>query len=126
METIIPIMMDGQNYWDSSLKYFMETFGAESVDAEGNYVDMVRQPEAKEALSYLNQMFQNGYFQAEWLTLSNAKIRQLIAGGNVLCFVRNTADIDIKAVDWVTPGPILLVSGKHPVYGKEKKWAWDG
>lgn len=119
-EPIIPIMLDGQNYWDHSLKFFLETFGAESVDEEGNYIDRILQPEAKEALAYLNQMVRKGYFQAEWFTLSNAKIRQLIAKGNVLSFVGNTANIDIHAVDWISSGPILPLSGKHPVYGREQ------
>lgn len=118
---IIPLMLDGQNYWDHSLQFFMETFGAEYVDEDGNYVDIMRQPESKEALSYLNQMVQNGYFQAEWLTLSNAKIRQMIAEGTVLCFVGNTANIDINAIEWITSGPILSSSGKHPVYGREQE-----
>lgn len=120
-EPIIPLMLDGQNYWDHSLQFFMETFGAEYVDEDGNYMDIMRQPEAKEALSYLNQMVQNGYFQAEWLTLSNAKIRQMIAEGTVLCFVGNTANIDIDPKEWVTSGPILPSSGEHPVYGRERE-----
>lgn len=120
-EEIIPIMLDGQNYWDHSLNFFLETFGAEPIDAEGDYVDIIRQPEAKEALAYLNQMVQKGYFQAEWLNLSNAKIRQLLAEGNVLSFVGNTANLAINAVDWISSGPILPESGKHPVYGREQK-----
>lgn len=118
---IIPLMLDGQNYWDHSLQFFMETFGAEHVDEDGNYIDIMRQPESKEALAYLNRMVRKGYFQSEWLRLSNAKIRQMIAEECVLCFVGNTANIDIKPKDWVTSGPILPSSGKHPVYGRERE-----
>lgn len=119
-EEIIPLMLDGQDYWSHSLKFFLDTFGAEQVDEKGNYTDILRQPESREALKYLNQIVRKGYFQAEWLTLSNAKINQLILGGNVLCFVGNTANLDIDAVDWVSSGPILSSSGKHPVYEIEK------
>lgn len=119
-ESIIPLMLDGQDCWDHSVRFFLETFGAEFVDAEGNYMDFLRQPEAKEGLHYLNQMVQKGIIQAESLTLSNAKIRQLIAEGTVLCFVGNTANIDINAIDWVSSGPVLPSSGKHPVYGRER------
>lgn len=118
---IIPIMLDGQNYWDHSLAFFLGTFGAEPVDAKGNYIDPILQPEAKEALAYLNQIVRKGYFQAERLALSNAQIRQLIVGGNVLCFVGNTANLDMDTRDWVSSGPILPSSGKHPVYGREEQ-----
>lgn len=118
---IIPLILDGQDYWDHSLTFFLGTFGAEPVDEAGNYIDKIRQPEAKEALAYLNQMVQKGYFQAERLSLSNAQIRQHITGGNVLCFVGNTANLDMDSRDWVSSGPILPSSGKHPVYGREEQ-----
>lgn len=121
VEPIIPIMLDGQNYQDHSLTFFLETFGAESVDAQGDYIDRILQPEAKDALFFLNQLVQNGYFRTQWLTLSNAKIRKLIAGGNVLAFVGNTANINMVPQDWVSSGPILSSTGKHPVYGREQE-----
>lgn len=95
-EEIIPLMLDGQDYEDHSLTFFLETFGAEHVDVKGNYMDNIRQPEAKEALAYLNKIVQKGYFQAEWFNLSNAQIKRMIAEGNVLCFVGNTANIDTE------------------------------
>lgn len=114
-------MLDGQDYEDHSLTFFLETFGAERVDAKGNYMDNIRQPEAKEALAYLNRIVQKGYFQAEWFNLSNAQIKRMIIDGNVLCFVGNTANIDIDTTGWVSSCLILPASGKHPVYGREKE-----
>ncbi len=118
-EAIIPLLVDGQSYQESTLIFLRDTFGAEPVDKDGDYIDFFRQPEMKDALHFLYQSLQEGYLQPEWLTLSNAKMREFIVSGNVLCFIGNTANFDMDPQEWVASGPILSADGKRPVYGKE-------
>lgn len=119
-EAVIPLLLDGQNYQESSLIFLRDTFGTEPVDGNGAYVDFFLQPEMKDALRFLNQALQRGCLQPEMMTLSNAEIRDLLMEDRVLCFIGNTANIDIDPREWETSGPIFPSSGKHPVYGKEQ------
>ncbi len=116
----IPLLLDGQNYQDSTLIFLRDTFGAEPVTEDGAYIDFFLQPEMKDALWFLNQVIQCGYLQPEMLMLSNAELRELLKEGKALCFVGNTANIDVDPAEWVTSGPILSEKGKRPVYGKEE------
>lgn len=120
-EGLIPLLLDGQNYQGSSLVFLRDTYGVEPIDASGAYRDSFLQPEMKPALYFLYQCLQKGILQSEYLTISNTRIRELLAEGNVLCFIGNTANIDIDPGEWVSSGPILSMEGKHPVFGKEKE-----
>ena len=68
---IIPLILDGKAYQDPSLKYLEGTFGAEWVYENGNYKDIILQPETKEALKFIHIALQKGYLTAESLTLEN-------------------------------------------------------
>lgn len=119
-EEILPLLLDGQSYQESTLVFLRDTFGAEPVDETGAYTDFYLRPEMKDALRFLNKVLQRGYLRPECLAMSNANIRDAIAGGRVLCFIGNTANFDMEPREWETTGPILSSTGKHPVYGKEQ------
>lgn len=120
-EEVIPLLLDGQDYQDPSLKYVLNSFGAEQVDAKGNYKDRLLQPEAKSALYFLNTMMRNGYANPEQLTVDNQQIKSYIASGRVLCFIGNVANTSMDATQWVSTGPILSEEGKTPVLGKNQR-----
>lgn len=116
-EEIIPLILDGKAYQDPSLKYLQGTFGAEWVDENGNYKDIMLQPETKEALKFIHTAIQNGYLTAESLTLENVQIKELIASGKLLCFIGNAANTSASEEDWFSTGVILSSQGTSPVLG---------
>ena len=117
-KTIIPLLVDGSGYWDPTVKYLQYSFGAEYIDRDGNYRDILLSPESKHALYFLNKAYRNGYWYAEQLNYSNDVIQQRIAAGNVLCFIGNIANTKLDAAEWVSSGAILSSQGKSPVLGK--------
>lgn len=118
---VIILLPDGKDYQDPTLKFLLNTFGAEWVDHQGNVRDIYLHEEAKDALAFLNQVIRKGYCEPEHLTLDNPKIKELIASGRVLCFIGNIANTDLDGKDWVSAGPILPASGKTPVLGKNRR-----
>lgn len=117
-ETIIPLLIDGSEYWDPTVKYLQYTFGAEYIDEDGNYRDIILSPESRHALSFLNMAYREGYLEAEQVNYTNAAVKQKIASGNVLCFIGNIANTKLDATKWVSSGAILSSEGKKPVLGK--------
>lgn len=117
-EAVIPLLVDGKGYIDPTVKFLEYTFGAERVDENGNYRDILLQPQAEHALLFLNEAIRNGYAAPEQLTYENTKIKSLMAGGNVFCFIGNVANSGIDFTKWVSSGPILSSGGETPVLGK--------
>ena len=106
-EAVIPLLVDGKGYIDPTVKFLEYTFGAERVDENGNYRDILLQPQAEHALLFLNEAIRNGYAAPEQLTYENTKIKSLMAGGNVFCFIGNVANSWIDFTKWVSSGPVL-------------------
>lgn len=117
-QRIVPLLVDGSGYWDSTLKYLQATFGAEYIDEDGNYKDILLQPESKHALSFLDRAYYRGYFLAEQINYTNDEVKKKIADGNVLCFIGNIANTSLDATKWISSGAILSSEGKTPVLGK--------
>ena len=117
-EAVIPLLVDGKGYIDPTVKFLEYTFGAERVDENGNYRDILLQPQAEYALLFLNEAIRNGYAAPEQLTYENTKIKSLMAGGNVFCFIGNVANSGIDFTKWVSSGPVLSSGGETPVLGK--------
>lgn len=117
-EEMIPLLVDGQNWQEYTVELLRRIFGAEYVDADGNYIDPMLQPEMKDALKFLNKVMQKGYAQPEQFTLLNDNIKELLKTGRVLCFIGNKANTSIDARDWVTAGTMIPSTGKLSVYGK--------
>lgn len=115
---VILLLLDGRDYQDPTLKFLQWTFGAESIDENGDYKDPILQPETKAALYFLNQVMRNSYADPTQLTIDNPQVKSYIASGRVLCFIGNTANAELVPDAWVSSGPILSSSGAKPVLGK--------
>ncbi|MBO5371252.1 MAG: extracellular solute-binding protein [Lachnospiraceae bacterium] len=115
---MIPLLLDGKAYQDPSLKYLQATFGAEWVDEQGNYKDAILQPEAKNALKFINTAVKNGYIHTESLTFENTQVKEWVDSKNVLCFIGNIANTNVKKEEWTSTGAILSSAGSTPVWGK--------
>lgn len=114
-QSTIPLLLEGNQYLDSSISCLIGSFGAEVIDDNGNYTERFLQPECKDAFAFLNTAFRKGYAFSEDLTLDNLQMRDLIADGRVFCYIGNTSNTSVDATRWVSAGPILSDSGKRPV-----------
>ena len=114
-QSTIPLLLEGNQYLDSSISCLIGSFGAEVIDDNGNYTERFLQPECKDAFAFLNTAFRKGYAFSEDLTLDNLQMRDLIADGRVFCYIGNTSNTSVDATSWVSAGPILSDSGKRPV-----------
>ena len=119
-EEIIPLLMDGKDYQPYTLEFLQASFGMAPVAEDGGYRSPILQPETKEALAFLNQTVREGYVSPEQMTWQNLKVKDTLAGGQVLCFIGNIANTDIHALEWVSSGQLRSESGKSPVWGKRK------
>lgn len=120
-EDVIVLLVDGKNFQDSTLKYLEGTFGAEWVDENGNYKDILLQPQAKNALAFLNLCIRSSYATPDQLTMETTEIQELIKSGRVLCFIGNVANTKITYQDWISTGVILSQDGSSPVFGKSMR-----
>ncbi len=118
---IIPLLVDGKNYQDPTLKFLEGTFGAEWIDDEGNYTDILLQPQSKNALAFLNTAVRRSYMQPPQLTMETPEVQKLMQSGKVLCFIGNVANADVDYADWVSSGVILSPDGSTPVAGKNMR-----
>ncbi len=114
-ESVIPLLLDGNNYIYFSIPCLIGSFGVEVVDDDGNYIEQWLQPECKDAFSFLNTAFRNGYAFSEDLTIDNRQLRTRMASGRIFCFVGNTGNTDFDPTEWVSAGPIISDSGKRPI-----------
>lgn len=115
---MIPLLLDGKAYQDPSLKYLLGTYGAEWIDENGNYMDALLQPEAKNALKFIYTAVKNEYIDRESLTLENTQVKEWVDSGNVLCFIGNIANTNATKEEWTSSGVILSSTGSVPVWGK--------
>lgn len=120
-KTVIPLLVDGKSYRDPTLKYLEGTFGAEWIDDNGDYKDIILQPQMKKALEFLNTAVREEYMDAGQLTLDNVQIQELMASRRVLCFIGNIANTGIDNGAWTSTGVILSSDGSKPVMGKGKR-----
>jgi len=117
-ESVIPLLLDGKDYYDASFRLLLESFGAEYINEKNEYTDSLLQPETKTALKFLNRIYCNGYMNASDLTLESDQIKELCNSGRVFCFIGNIADLAATEDEWASAGAVLSSSGKHPVHGK--------
>lgn len=115
---IQPLLIDGDTWQVHSLAFLQGTFGAEYVDDAGNYRDVMRQPETKKALAFLNQAMREGYASADQMLLTNDQIKEKMASGKVLCFIGNVCNTGVDTREWVSSGVIAGEDGERPVQGR--------
>ena len=109
-----------------------QMFGARREDESGNYVDRDHEPEALEALKYLNLLYREGVLPEENLTLNDQQIGQKIGQGSVFSFnysvlqnnqVAPLFDLDEEAY-FVEVGPVLGDAGKQPYFDPSPMAGW--
>ncbi|GIP17276.1 hypothetical protein J40TS1_29180 [Paenibacillus montaniterrae] len=119
---VIPLLVDGKSYQNTTLGFLQDSFGAMPVDKDGNYRDRLLAPETKEALKFLNKAYQSGFLDPGQMTVDNAAVKADMASGRVFTFIGNSADTSFDKNDyWTSSGPILADSGTAPVLGKSKQ-----
>lgn len=120
-EDVIVLLVDGKDYQDPTLKYLEGTFGAEWVDEEGNYKDILLQPQTKNALDFLNTCIRLGYASPNQLAMETEETQKLMQSERVLCFIGNVANTGVEFSNWVSTGVILSSDGSKPVLGKNMR-----
>ena len=118
---VIPLLIDGDAYQESTLSFLETTYGGEYVDEDGNYKDIMLQPETRDALYFINKAVRAGYMDPGQLTMDNDQIHNLMVSGRVLCFIGNTANTGADSRLWVSSGPIRKTEEKRPVHGKNMR-----
>lgn len=66
-----------------NVTFVAEQFGADREDAEGNMLNIMRQPEYLEALLFFSQLYNEGLMSDEVFTMDEALRRQKVASGAV-------------------------------------------
>lgn len=115
---IIPLMVDGSSYMETTLGFLQSTFGAQYLDDEGNYQDIMLHAGTKQALRFLYIGLKESYIPLNTLTISNDRVKEYIAGGRVLCFIGNAANAGFDGEDWISSGAI--VSSENSPLSSEK------
>jgi putative aldouronate transport system substrate-binding protein len=121
---VIPLLVDGKTYQDSTLGVLKDMFGCMPVDKDGNYRDPMLSPEYKHALQFLNKSVRKGLLDPNQFTLDTTAVKATVMSERVFSFLGNTANTgfsDMEDVEWVSPGPILSNTGAKPAFGKSFK-----
>lgn len=119
---IIPLLVDGKNYWDTTVRSITSQFGGMPVDKDGNYRDLIYSSGYKHALEFLNTCINKGFIDPGQLTLDTNATAEAIVSGRVFAFCGNTAnthyaDISTNQPYWESPAPVLSSTGAKPVMG---------
>ena len=59
---VIPLLVDGKNYWDTTMRSITSQFGGMNVDKQGNYRDLIYSSGYKHALEFLNKCVNAGIY----------------------------------------------------------------
>lgn len=116
-ETIIPLLIDGNVWQDSTLSFLQSSFGAEWLDEHDEYMDIVLQPQTKMALQFLNTAMNHGYAQPKQINMDVKALQDAIQNHPYLCFIGNLNDTGVMMDEWVSSGPILSSDKSTPVFG---------
>lgn len=120
---VIPLLVDGKNYWDTTMRSITSQFGGMNVDKKGNYRDLIYSSGYKHALEFLNKSVKEGFIDPSELTMDTNATAAAIVSGRVFAFWGNTAnthyaDIQTNQPYWQSPAPVLSSTGAKPVFGK--------
>ena len=119
---VIPLLVDGKNYWDTTMRSITSQFGGMNVDKQGNYRDLIYSSGYKHALEFLNKSVNEGYIDPSEFTMDTNATAAAIVSGRVFAFWGNTAnthyaDDQTKQPFWKSPAPVLSSTGAKPVMG---------
>lgn len=116
---VIPLLYDGNAYQESSLPFLQMNFGAVPVNDERHYQDILRDPNYKHALHFMNRTIREGYADMKQLTMDNSEIKKLFSEERVFAFIGNIANTGYdSSLCWISPGAIYSDTGASPVYRK--------
>lgn len=116
-EKIIPLLIDGNVWQDSTLSFLQNSFGAEWLDENDEYMDISLQPQTKNALKFLNTVMSKGYAQPKQINMDVKALQDAIQNHPYLCFIGNLNDTGVMMDEWVSSGPVLSSDGSSPVFG---------
>ena len=116
-EKVIPLMIDGSVWQDSTLLFLQNTFGAEWLDENDEYTDIVLQPQTKNALQFLNTVMNCGYAQPKQINMDVKAIQDALQDKPYLCFIGNINNTGVMMDEWISSGTILASDGSVPVFG---------
>ncbi len=76
--------------WVDNFQYFYNSFGAWGgvYLRDGKYVDGFQEPEMKEALAYIHELYETGVLNTEFITTENSQMQEKVYTG------QSAADID--------------------------------
>ena len=119
---VIPLLVDGKNYWDTTMRSITSQFGGMNVDEKGNYRDLIYSSGYKLALEFLNKSVHEGYIDPSEFTMDTNATAAAIVSGRVFAFWGNTAnthyaDDKTNQPFWQSPAPVLSSTGAKPVMG---------
>lgn len=116
-----------------NVTFVAEQFGADREDAEGNMLNVMRQPEYLEALLFFNQLYNEGLMSDEVFTMDEALRRQKVASGAVFAgldwtYLEGLEDLyhsDNNALMKYV-GNIKGDAGKAPILSPSATGGWTG
>ena len=119
---VIPLLVDGKNYWDTTMRSITSQFGGMNVDKKGNYSDLIYSSGYKHALEFLNKSVSAGFIDPSQFTMDTNATAAAIVSGRVFAFWGNTAnthyaDVQTNQTFWQSPAPVLSSTGAKPVMG---------
>ena len=124
--SVIPLLIDGTSYQDSTLSSLEMFFGAMPIGADGNYRNILLAPETKHGLKFLNNCVTKGLLDPNQFTVDNSTVKANIAAKRVFCFIGNMANTGFVETEWDTTGAILSSEGTDPVLpiGQQAGTGW--
>jgi len=72
-----------QPFFGYSDQYYAEQLGADREDKDGNFINIIKTPEYKEAILFYNQLYLEGFLSDEEFTIDPEMRKQKIANGEV-------------------------------------------
>jgi putative aldouronate transport system substrate-binding protein len=119
---VVPLLVDGKNYWDTTMRSITSQFGGMNVDKNGNYRDLIFSSGYKHALEFLNRSVNAGLIDPSQFTMDTNATAAAIVSGRVFAFWGNTAnthyaDLQTNQPFWQSPAPVLSSTGAKPVMG---------
>ena len=114
---VIPLLVDGRNYQETTFPVLLSFFGAGWVDEEGGYQERIMADGSRHAIRFLNQMVQEGYVEPEQFIMTPYNVKRTLNAGQVLCFIGDMSRSGIDPEEWVSSGVIRSSDGNKPVLG---------
>jgi putative aldouronate transport system substrate-binding protein len=104
-------------------------FGAPREDAQGNFVDRERTPEALEAYQFLNRLYREGLLPEDSQTLNTTQLTEKVNNGAVFALTNKTINRNaLYAKDpnaiFVAVGPVRGDQGKEPISDPNAASGW--